>query len=55
MDEKHWGKFGSAENGEEWATAHFRVSIATKIFGSMSRHGPLCLDRAGRDRKPSRA
>ena len=36
MDEKYWGKFGSAENGEEWATANFRVYVATKIFGSMS-------------------
>ena len=47
MDEKHWGKFGSAENGEEWATAHFRVFVAIEIFGSMSRNGPLCRDRAG--------
>ena len=34
---KNIGKnFGSAENGEEWPTAHFRVFVATEIFGSMS-------------------
>ena len=33
VEEKHWGKFGSAENGEEWAIAHFRVSVVTELFG----------------------
>ena len=35
VDEKHWRKFGSAENREEWATAHFLVYVAKEIFGSM--------------------
>ena len=30
VDEKHWGKFGRVENGEEWATAHFQVFVATE-------------------------
>ena len=44
LDEIHWKRVGSAKNEKKWATAHFRVSVATKIFGSMSLHGPLCLD-----------
>ena len=40
----HWKRVGSAENEKEWATTHFCVSIMTKIFGFMSRHGPLYRD-----------
>ena len=44
LDEIHWKRVGSVENEKEWATAHFRVSVAIDNFGSMSRHGPQCRD-----------
>ena len=40
MDEIHLVKFGSAEKEEEWATAHFRFSVATENSLSI-----LCRDR----------
>ena len=52
MGEKHWEKIGSAENGEEWATAPFRVSVATELFGFhvaielVAIENPVVHDRA---------
>ena len=46
VDEKHWGKFGSVENGEEWATAHFRVSVAIKNFYCDRAFWARCRDLA---------
>ena len=44
VHEMHWNGVGSAGNEKEWATAHFRISVATENSLSQQRIFALCCD-----------